>query len=284
MYRKKRRGSSLLTNFICFSAHPIYSGSYMAGNSIGTFETCNLLHVILYGFYLFPSLTIIELLALMTLHRYYVITNQTKRWLICYKRNCVIAVILINVFLGGAITFEMYELFFKSQTSTSCTLVFNRPQRQCRFDSVLNPCFTPITDFVATVTITGSSLVISGSTRKLKAEITKVNKTTHTILGLKRKINFRRIKATHILWISYTVLWVPWGVTRLTFAFNINPTVSQLLNDFSQTLSLSVYLAIPGTYFLMDSQFPNYIKSTLQKPFTGRSLQTNAINSVSQEK
>ena len=77
---------------------------------------------------------------------------------------------------------------------------------------------------------------------------------------------------------------MPWGITRLTFAFNINPTVSQLLNDFSQTLSLSVYLAIPGTYFLMDSQFPNYIKSTLQKPFTGGSLQTNAINSVSQEK
>ena len=265
MYRKKRRESSLLTNFLCFSAHPLYSASYMAGSSIGTFQTCNLLHVISYGLYLFPSLTIVELLALMTLHRYYVITNQTKRWLICYKRTCVIAVILINVFLGGAITFEMYELFFTSQTSTSCTLVFNRPQHQCRIDSILNPCFTPITDIVATVTITASSLVISEATRKLKVEITKVNNTTHTILGLKRKTNFRRIKATHVLWISYTVFWVPWGITRLTFAFNINPTVSQILNDFSQTLSLLVYLAVPGTYFLMDSQFPKYIKSTIYR-------------------
>ena len=256
----------------------------MAGNSIGTFQICNLLHVILYAFYLFPSLTIVELLALMTLHRYYVITNQTKRWLICYKRNCVIAVILINVFLGCAITFEIYELFFTSQTSTSCTLVFNRAQRKCRFDSVLNPCFTPITDIVATVLVTGSSFIIARTTRKLKAEIMKVNNTTHTVLGLKRKTNFRRIKATHILWISYTVFWVPWGITRLTFAFNINPTISQLLNDFSQTLSLSVYLTIPGTYFLMDSKFSNYIRSTLRKTFKCGKLAKRPINSVSPEK
>ena len=256
----------------------------MAGNSIGTFETCNLLHVISYGFYLFPSLTIVELLALMTLHRYYVITNQTNKWLICYKKIFIITVILINVFLGGAITFEAYKLFFTSQASTLCTLVFNRAQHKCKFDSVLNPCFTPITNIVATVTITGSSIVISRTTRKLKAEITKVNKTAHTILGLRRKTNFRRIKATHILWISYTVFWVPWGITRFSFAFNINPTVSLYLNDFFQTLSLSVYLAIPGAYYLMDSKFSNYIKSSLRKPFQGRDLQINPINSVSQGK
>ena len=256
----------------------------MAGNNIGTFQTCNLLHVISYGFYLSPSLTIVELLALMTLHRYYAITNQTNRWLICYKRNCVIAVILINVILGCAITFEVYGLFFTSQTPTSCTLVFNRAQRKCKFDSLLNPCFTPITNIVATVTITGSSVVISRTTRKLKAEITKVNITTHTILGLKRKTNFRRIKATHILWISYTVFWVPWGITRFTFAFNINPTVSLYLHDFFQTLSLSVFLAIPGAYYLMDSKFPTYIKSSLRKAFQGKSLRTNPVNSISQEK
>ena len=178
-YGKEQRESTLLTNFLCFSAHPIYSASYMAASIIGIFQTCNLLHVISCGFCLFSSLTIVELLALMTLHRYYVITNQTNRWLICYKRTCVIAVILINAFLGGAIAFEMYELSLTSQTSTLCTLVFNRSQCQCQSDSVLNPCFTPITDIVARVTITGSSIIISRTARKLKTEITKVNNTRH---------------------------------------------------------------------------------------------------------
>jgi len=135
--------------------------------------------------------------------------------------------------------------------------------------------FTTLTNVVITISIALTSRIVRKSSKKSKQHIKNEMQIIERSLGEKQTMDFKRIKASNYLWISFVSFWLPWGLARLSFSFTSNVVISQIINDVCQTLSVTIYFTIPLVYYHMGSNFYKFMRhlfSKKVKPLTEGSL------------
>lgn len=97
----------------------------------------------------------------------------------------------------------------------------------------------------------------------IKNLIDNEEQSTAEELGSTALTNLDRLKAIHYLWISIFMIWIPWGLARLSFIVTSSPIFHVVLNDACRTIGYFTFVAIPLIYIKMDRRFSTYIKAKL---------------------
>jgi len=221
--------------------------------------------VLIYAVYLSPCISILHVTALMIFHRYLIIANKNTFNIKTNSKTAIIVVLLYSMLLESVVIYEMYTLYITSNSVTNCKIAYNVKYEQCLFKDFPTPCFTPLTDVIITISITLTSQIVIIYSKKSKQHIKNEIKKIKRSLGEKQTMNFKRIKASNYLWISFTSFWLPWGLARLSFSFTSNVVMSQIINDVCQTLSVTIYFTIPLVYYHMDSNFYTFMRQLFPK-------------------
>jgi len=207
-------------------------------------------------------LIIAWLLAGLTFQRYCFIVRKDHFYILT-KTKYWIAMLLSFGIISSA--YILYERFWNPFPLSFCFITYRITYIEC---IAPKNCSRYMIIAILVFTATTCSMIVLFATHKLKKYIENHENKTANLLGSRRQTNFDRLKATNLLWIAYSVIYIPWILTRILVQVISNPVIAVTTNDVFHTFGNMSSLIVPLVYIKMDSHFSTFIKTKLWKSNT----------------
>lgn len=203
-----------------------------------------------------PKLTVVNLIAVMSLVRYLDIINWKHKHLLEYTKTIVTCVTVYTFILCTPIVYEMY-MYFLSATPHSVCIEKTHGEE--------TPLPAPIYSLVSiTFSVASASFVVLVTTVCLLRLVHRHEKSVSKIFRKKVRMDTRRIMATQILWISFAVYWMPYGILH-TLGNSIAVSKYVHCAIILQAIAYSSFFTLPTVYYAMDFEYGKYIASIFKR-------------------
>lgn len=237
--------------------------TYATDFQLHSYEICKRFRVANLSIHFWSNITNLLVLTVVSIERrritkmINVVSSSSK------KRKCSLLgsisfalVIVIPVFFLFHVRYEA------DYSRNGCALAFHKKMAKCK--GLFAQCSGFPIVITVTATITGCSIVLYAMTKKLKEKVVNSDEKISTALAKARITNTKRIQAINFLWITFTILWVPYGITRLTIHAEISMNTFFSISGIFHTVFTLNHLSIPIIYYKMDVKFRDFVKKILK--------------------